>query len=358
MLGSAHDRPLVYTNITLGEFLNSVFDWNSYFYWTGQLSLFNSMEDRFNENRKKFSILQRSADWAVFNVLEEELKDSIDADDDSIWAPTVWLSHPGVVAQTHYDTQHNFFTQILGVKRVTLFPPRQEVYLYPNIHRSFRQSQARLERGGDALLFPELVSAETALQVDLHPGQTLYIPPNWFHRVESLTLALSISVPSPASDEAKFSEAYWHLLPIGAFRDPLHKQVAVTTYLKLLIGSVSIGRSFEEFVQRLYRHRYRPLQSQQHPDDLKASSSSNAKAFRCASSELSEAAIESFMQDHMANFTLAAKQVSSVIDSCDASPAVKEIFCGDYTEQLVRWAVGPAYVGLFLNTCIQPFETS
>ena len=53
----------------------------------------------------------------------------------------LWISHPGVTAQTHYDTQHNVFIQIQGIKRMLLFPISSELFSYPNI----RQSQLHFE---------------------------------------------------------------------------------------------------------------------------------------------------------------------------------------------------------------------
>ena len=96
----------------------------------------------------------------------------------------IWLSHPGVLTQTHYDTQQNFLIHISGVKRVYLFPPSAELYQYPNIHRSYRQSQAMLECRSDDCdsssleelksKFPNLHKA-AARVVDLHAGDVLHL---------------------------------------------------------------------------------------------------------------------------------------------------------------------------------------
>jgi hypothetical protein len=185
MLGSAHDRPLIYTNVSIDGFLMSVFEPKSFYYWTGQLSLFSDLarsnsKDLGKSENALSKIYKHRRDWKVFNVLENDLISSIEKDDEDIYDPTIWFSHPGVVSQTHYDTQHNFFTQILGVKRFTLFPPAtHQYYVYPNIHRSFRQSQVVLEDDTKYKSFPDIQNS-TAYQVDLKPGQTLYIPPYWY----------------------------------------------------------------------------------------------------------------------------------------------------------------------------------
>jgi ribosomal protein L16 Arg81 hydroxylase len=135
-------------------------------------------------------------------------------DDQDIWRPMLWMSHPGVVAQTHYDTQHNLFAQLQGTKRFIIFDPSTELHTYPNIHRSFKQSQVHLERDSAGLgapvreVFSEIGAAE-GIAVTVHPGDLLYIPPYWQHRVESVSLSLSLSVVSPSLLEAALAEAYW-----------------------------------------------------------------------------------------------------------------------------------------------------
>ena len=52
----------------------------------------------------------------------------------------------GNVTPCHYDEQENFFCQVVGCKRVILFPPEQFecMYTYPSFHPHDRQSQVRL----------------------------------------------------------------------------------------------------------------------------------------------------------------------------------------------------------------------
>ena len=69
----------------------------------------------------------------------------------------LWLGGGGVLARTHYDKGHNLFVQLVGRKRVLLWPPSElpALHLYPANHEAFRQSQVPLVReaaaaGGDA----------------------------------------------------------------------------------------------------------------------------------------------------------------------------------------------------------------
>ena len=155
MIGSRRDSPLMYANLTLFKFLKSTFAPNNWLYWTGELSY---MEEQLKMLAtvpdKPFDLGdEQSEDWKAFRILENGLSDSSqtknESDNSQLWTPMLWLSHPGVVAQTHYDTQHNVFIQIHGSKRFLLFPPAEELFQYPNIHRSYRQSQLHFEEANN-----------------------------------------------------------------------------------------------------------------------------------------------------------------------------------------------------------------
>lgn len=57
----------------------------------------------------------------------------------------IYLTFVGNVTPCHYDEQENFFGQVLGYKRVILFPPNQFecLYPYPVFHPHDRQCQVR-----------------------------------------------------------------------------------------------------------------------------------------------------------------------------------------------------------------------
>lgn len=61
-----------------------------------------------------------------------------------------------MTAQTHYDSNHNFYLQFYGKKRFHLFPPTswRSFYLYPGLHPCFRQSQVNLNDPASFSDFP------------------------------------------------------------------------------------------------------------------------------------------------------------------------------------------------------------
>lgn len=115
----------------------------------------------------------------------------------------LWLGSPGVVAQTHFDQEPNFAVQIAGHKRWILSPPSEavEIMPYPYLHASHRQSMRPFRSSGpsnDPLAF-RFNQSIRGMEVLANPGNVLYIPPFWFHRVitedESIAISTRVFVP-------------------------------------------------------------------------------------------------------------------------------------------------------------------
>ncbi len=103
--------------------------------------------------------------------------------------PRLWMGNR-VTTPTHFDSQHNIACVVCGTRRFTLFPPEQLPNLYIGpldfAPSGAAISMARLDRPDDPR-FPRLKRALAAAQVaELHPGDAIYMPPLWWHNVESL----------------------------------------------------------------------------------------------------------------------------------------------------------------------------
>ena len=120
-----------------------------------------------------------------------------------------WLTGTNISASVHYDRDHNFFAQVVGKKRFTLFQPSQwdELCVHPFYHSRDRQSQfIYFEHGENIVNINTKKHIEAAKQqkikayghVDLGPGDLLYIPPFWWHRVETLEASIGINTWSAA----------------------------------------------------------------------------------------------------------------------------------------------------------------
>ena len=140
----------------------------------------------------------------------------------------LWVGGAGSTAGTHFDMSHNVFTQVGGRRLFVLFPPAAHVALriHPQLHPSSRQAQEDVEaalrcawateRAALQAAPPPPCAADTlsralrerlrasarakaakataataaepaapplCLAHTLKPGETLYLPPLWFHWV-------------------------------------------------------------------------------------------------------------------------------------------------------------------------------
>jgi len=104
--------------------------------------------------------------------------------------PRLWVGN-AVTVSTHYDLSDNIACVVAGRRRFTLFPPEQLANLYvgPLDFTLAGQPVSMVDlKAPDFERFPRFRTALEAAQVfELEPGDALYIPPLWWHHVESLT---------------------------------------------------------------------------------------------------------------------------------------------------------------------------
>jgi hypothetical protein len=103
--------------------------------------------------------------------------------------PRIWLGN-AIVTPTHLDEWNNIGCVVAGRRRFTLFPPGQIANLYIG-PIDFAPTGAPMSlvslRDPDFARFPKFRDAlEAAVTADLGPGDAIYIPPLWWHHVESL----------------------------------------------------------------------------------------------------------------------------------------------------------------------------
>ncbi|HEX4597130.1 MAG TPA: cupin-like domain-containing protein [Burkholderiaceae bacterium] len=107
--------------------------------------------------------------------------------DESI-APRIWLGN-AVTTPTHVDEWCNIACVVGGRRRFTLFPPEQITNLYvgPLDFAPTGAPMSLVKLGEpDFERFPRFRDALAAAQVaDLESGDALFIPPLWWHNVES-----------------------------------------------------------------------------------------------------------------------------------------------------------------------------
>jgi ribosomal protein L16 Arg81 hydroxylase len=100
----------------------------------------------------------------------------------------LWFGPAGTVTPLHHDVLNVLFVQVFGTKRITLVPALEvyRVYNSVSVYSDVDAAAPDLER------FP-LFAGATRLDVIVEPGQALFIPVGWWHRVEALSTSISMS---------------------------------------------------------------------------------------------------------------------------------------------------------------------
>lgn len=123
----------------------------------------------------------------------------------------LWLGSGGHTSCLHYDPMDGTLTQLIGVKRIILFPPHQLYNLYPlpvlnhlryGLKRRAVYSQVYPD-APDLQAFPRFATAQQyRYETELHPGDILFIPAGWWHEVQSLGSGVVCS-----------TNRFWHVYP-------------------------------------------------------------------------------------------------------------------------------------------------
>jgi len=110
--------------------------------------------------------------------------------------PRIWLGN-AVTTPTHLDEWFNVGCVVLGRRRFTLFPPAQIANLYvgPLDYAPTGAPMSLVQlHAPDFARFPRFRAAlAQARSAELGPGDAMFIPPLWWHNVESLD-ALNVLV--------------------------------------------------------------------------------------------------------------------------------------------------------------------
>uniref|UniRef100_A0A182QMN7 JmjC domain-containing protein n=1 Tax=Anopheles farauti TaxID=69004 RepID=A0A182QMN7_9DIPT len=103
-----------------------------------------------------------------------------------------WLGPKGTVSPLHTDPCHNLLCQVFGSKIILLARPEDTARLYPYDHFILSNTSQLDARQPDYERFP--LARDVAFhRLTLRRGEVLYIPPGWWHYVESLSPSFSVS---------------------------------------------------------------------------------------------------------------------------------------------------------------------
>ncbi|XP_055597452.1 bifunctional peptidase and arginyl-hydroxylase JMJD5 [Uranotaenia lowii] len=103
-----------------------------------------------------------------------------------------WLGPKGTISPLHTDPGHNLLCQVFGSKTIILASPTETPNLYPHEHFILNNTSQVDAANVDYDRFPRARDVRFR-RLTLHRGQVLYIPPGWWHYVESLSCSFSVS---------------------------------------------------------------------------------------------------------------------------------------------------------------------
>ena len=294
----------------------------------------------------------------------------------------VWMGQPNVIAHCHYDGYHNFYAQLYGTKKFTMFRPStwQGLYPFPFLHPSHAQAQVNLSEWLERERYP-LVRRLTAHEVVLQPGDLLYMPPLWFHHVESLSVSISVNVWTATAQSDIMKEMFTLSLPFDEVK--IHginlRGMCGGVVLDMLVEKVCSVREcapppddhFKEeqwtrdsfastgsyFVYRLWSTRYRRLMEGGELD----STFRGKRSLLCEDHSLHQLfAAQGMALSTKLRDTDIQGYIERVVELIRELPTdTWELWFGNYAEFIAFRAVDAQYVGLFLqhyNTCTKYFN--
>ncbi len=105
-------------------------------------------------------------------------------------ATSLWIGPAGTVTPLHHDTTNILFSQLVGRKRFELIAPTETVLMLDPMDSFY--SPVNLDQRHHAE-HPALRALQVRT-VELGPGDTLFLPAGWWHRVTSLDISISFSL--------------------------------------------------------------------------------------------------------------------------------------------------------------------
>jgi len=186
-----------------------------------------------------------------------------------------------VITPWHYDWSDNFHAVLHGSKRVLLRAPESHwtMELYPYLHPRATKSQRAFVNDGTwmGLSWLQRVVSFTmddepeTWEVVLEAGDVLYLPPLWFHQVESVRATISLSMWTPLWTTEVANQLLQQGLPVpsGLMAHELLRPWAVMTFLYDLLVALGSSPGYPHvFAGHLLQSRYSPLfvsEPQLHP---------------------------------------------------------------------------------------------
>lgn len=127
-------------------------------------------------------------------------EESFNVGEGKLYHSMLWLGPRNTVSPLHYDPLDNLLMQIVGKKRVLLYPPDKSnasdnnPWHYAGFNgNQYNTSDVDVEHP-NLEKHPNFQTAPTPFECVIGPGDVLFIPAKWWHHVRSLSWSASANV--------------------------------------------------------------------------------------------------------------------------------------------------------------------
>ena len=161
-----------------------------------------------------------------------------------------WFGKENVTAYPHYDTSYNLHMMVHGKKQFLLYPPSTlSSRLHPCLHQLYRQPHSEASVEG---------ARYKPIEVVLNPGEVIFIPPFWFHKVVTMTASISVNVWSQSEAFLTMEAVFTSPIPFeeGWGRDRLMS--TLNYFIREWINDIFLEDP-NDFVRENIFRRYEPL---------------------------------------------------------------------------------------------------
>ncbi|PRP76796.1 hypothetical protein PROFUN_14846 [Planoprotostelium fungivorum] len=253
-------EPLILTNSVVSR-------WKAIQLWKGRKYLSNhqDLQDMndvqcskentfgFKDNKTMLAALQLpgldlSTRFIQKNMTGPSFFDQLDVpgDDFKKFGLYMWLSSDDVRPPIHYDMDHNFYVHISG-------------RTHPMWHKSQCQYDACQSVSSTDCACPNFLKAE-AREATLEGGEVLYIPPYWWHHVQSITASVSLASWSSSGVTRSMSFLWSRRLSFESVEHPEAKRAWLIYFIERLY-SRTYGRDAQKRMRMMMDVRWKPLRS-------------------------------------------------------------------------------------------------
>lgn len=130
-----------------------------------------------------------------------------DVGEGNLYSCMIWMGPRGTLSPLHYDPLDNLLMQVVGTKRVLLYPrtvgvtdtndeisaAEEAAWTYAGLNgMQYNTSPVDVENP-DLQKYPLFARCPPPIECTLNPGDSLYIPAKWWHHVRSLSRSVSVN---------------------------------------------------------------------------------------------------------------------------------------------------------------------